>query len=272
MALAVAAQTFAAGNLSPGQVDFCRIIYGCKLAYPGRGFCPDAKTLGPSPFVFDNTRCEEAHLLQSRGVGPANPQFGYPLYRFLGMEYRVIYEITDTIQVSRERLEYLLEDLPLSAKLVSHYQGQPYTAQYVDAARTYFQGTKGKHLRGEARLISGSYSEKHLFYFGSGTADVAFWSLKGPALMDFVYWPVPGKPHTVGYKMKILVFPGNSVINKIMNLGVFRKIVFNKIREVLNDITETAHKLNASGGADIQSSPAWTPAEKKKVADFFKLP
>ncbi len=264
-------QSFADGKLNSGQIDFCRIVYGCKLSSPP-AFCPDAKTLGPAPFTFDSTRCSEARTLQSRGVGPSQPVIGYPLYRFLGEEYRVVYEIIDVIPVSGERLGYLLGDLPLSAKLVSHYQNQIYTAEYLDAMHLHFKGTKGKNLRGEATLISGSTGEKHLFYFGSGTADVLYWSLKGPALMDFSYWPVPGKPHVIGYKMKVLVFPGNGIVNKIMNLGMFRKIVFDKVRGVLQDISQTANKLNAAGGADIQKSPFWSAAEKKKVAEFFKLP
>lgn len=258
--------------LTSGQVDFCRIIYGCKLGIPPAGLCPTPKELGPPPFAYDDARCLEARTLQSRGVGPAHPVVGFQLYRFLGMEYRVVYEVADTIPVSGPRLEYLLNDLPLSAKLVSHYQKQSYTALYTDAAHSHFQGTKGSHLRGEARLISGSTSEKRLFYFGSGTVEVAYWKLTGPCLMDFTYWPIPGKPRTLGYKMKILVFPGNGFVNKIMNLGLFRKIVFGKIREVLKDISETANKLNASGGADIQNSPAWNPVEKQKVNGFFKLP
>src|SRR3954469_25443156 len=99
IALAMAFQSFAADakkNMTSGQVDFCRVLYGCKLPVPA-GFCPDAKTLGPAPFTFDDTRCLEARTLQSRGVAPTNPVVGYPLYRFLGMEYRVVYEITDTI-------------------------------------------------------------------------------------------------------------------------------------------------------------------------------
>ena len=282
--LAMATASFGAGGkapsdhaiavkreLSPGQVDFCHIVYGCKLAYPP-GFCPDAKQLPPASFSFDDTRCLEARTLQSRGVGPNHPTYGYPLYRFLGMEYRVIYEITDTIQVSPQRLEYMLNDLPLAARLVSHYQNTPYTAEYLDAGHTQFQGTKGKHLRGGAQLISGSTTERHLFYFGTGIADVAFWTLKGPALMDFTYWQIPGKPRMSGYKMKILVFPGNNIVDKIMNMGLFRKIVFSKIREVLDDITQTARKLEASGGSDLMKEPNWSPADRQKIMAFFKIP
>jgi len=58
--------------------------------------------------------------------------------------------------VSNERFAYLLADLPLSARLVSHFMNEPYTAEYIDPQRTHFKGTKGKRLRGDAALISGS--------------------------------------------------------------------------------------------------------------------
>lgn len=259
------------GRLSPAKIDFCRVVYGCGLQQP-TGYCPDPKELGKVDFTYDSTRCLEARTLQARGIGPTNPIVGFQLYRFLGMEYRVLYEVSDSLPVSRARLEYMLNDLPLAAKLVSHYRDEPYTAEYLDGAHTHFQGTKGKHLRGEARMISGSFSEQRLFYFGTGTAEIAFWTLKGPALMDFTYWPVNGKTSLIAYKMKLLVFPGNGIINTIMNLGLFRKVVLGKVREVLKDITETTHRLAETGGKDLLQSSKWTPEDKKKIEAFLKLP
>jgi hypothetical protein len=258
-------------RLSPGKRDYCRILYGCGLDRPP-GHCPDAKELGKVSFAYDSARCLEARTLQSRGVGPAHPVVGFQLYRFLGMEYRVIYVLEDALPVTQERLEYLLSDLPLAARLVSHYRKEPYTAQYTDAARTHFTGAKGRKLRGEARLISGSTGENRLFYFGIGTAEVAFWTLRGPALLDFVYAPAEGKPARVGYRFKLLVFPGNGFVNTIMNLGLFRKVVVNKVREVLADITETARQLAETGGKDLLQDPKWTAEEKKKIEAFLKLP
>ncbi len=260
----------AAERISPGKIDFCRAVYGCNLK-KGLPFCPPLKELGKAEFTFDSTRCLEARLLDSRGVGPDDPVVGFRLYRFLGMEYRVIYNVTDSIKISHERLEYLLNDLPLAARLISFYQKSPYTAKYLDSEHLHFEGTKGKRLYGDARLISGALNEKRLFYFGTGTAEVAFWTLKGPALMDFIYSPTSISKYVV-YKMKLLVFPGNSIINKIMNLGLFRKIVFGKIRDVLIDITETAKKLQESNGKDLLKSPQWSDEEKKKIETFLRLP
>ncbi len=227
----------------------------------------------PKPnFTYDSTRCLEARILNARGVGPGHPTFGFRLYRFLGMEYRVIYNVEDSLPISDARMAYLLGDLPLAAHLIRNFQKEPYTAEYVDEEHRHFQGTKGKNLRGDASLISGSTQERRLFYFGYGIADVAFWTLRGPALMDFTYIPSTTKPNLLKYKMKLLVFPGNGLVNGIMNLGVFRKVVLSKIKEVLDDITQTAQKLAVAGSKNILASPDWTTEEKKKIEEFLKLP
>lgn len=256
-------------RVNAGQKDFCNLVRGCGLPEPA-GYCP--ASIEKPGFTFDSTRCLEARLLNARGVTPTHPVVGFKLYRFLGMEYRVIYTVEEDLPISEARLAYLLADLPLAARLVSHFRKEPYTAEYLDAEKLAFKGTKGKRLRGEARLISGTTQEKRLFYFGYGVAEVAFWKLKGPALMDFSYAPVASKDKVLRYKMKLLVFPGSGVINSIMNLGLFRKVVLGKIKEVLVDITESARKLATGGGAELLKSNAWTPDEKRKIEEFLKLP
>jgi hypothetical protein len=258
-------------RVTDSQKDFCNLVWGCGLPVPD-GYCPDRSQVEKPKFTFDSTRCQEARTLNSRGVGPSHPLVGFKLYRFLGMEYRVLYTIEDELPISLERLAYLLADLPLAAHLVSHFMKEPYTAEYLDAQHAHFQGTKGKRLKGDATLISGSSDEKHLFYFGYGVATVAWWTLKGPALMDFAYAQKPDNGKILKYKMKLLVFPGNGVINGIMNLGLFKKVVLGKVKEVLTDITGTATKLAAAGGKDILASKDWTPEEKKKIEEFLKLP
>jgi hypothetical protein len=107
---------------------------------------------------------------------------------------------------------------------------------------------------------------------GSGVAEWGFWTLVGPAMMDFQYWEVPGREKRIGYKVKILVFPGNGVINSVMNLGVFRGLVKSKITGVLGDISETAQKMEKSGGRELRQSSDWSPEEKKKIETLLLLP
>jgi hypothetical protein len=253
------------------QKDFCNFLRGCALPVP-TGYCPDPAALEKPKFVYDSARCQEGRTLNARGVGPGHPLVGYNLYRFLGMEYRIIYTVEDELPISEARLAYLLADLPLSARLVSHFQKEAYTAEYTDAQRTHFKGTKGKRLKGDASLISGSTDEKRLFYFGYGVATLAWWTLRGPVLMEFSYAPASPGAQVLKYRMKLLVFPGNGMINGIMNLGLFKKVTLGKVREVLADITESSQKLAGGRAAEILSSKDWTGEEKKKVEAFLKLP
>jgi hypothetical protein len=70
-----------------------------------------------------------------------------------------------------------------------------------------------------------------------------------------------------------ILFPGSGVINGIKNLGLFRKVVLSRVKEVLTDITATAKQLAEPGAADkIQSAQDWTAEEKRKIAEFLMLP
>jgi hypothetical protein len=71
--------------------------------------------------------------------------------------------------------------------------------------------------------------------------------------------------------VKVLVFPGNGVVNSIMNLGVFRNLVRGKISGVLEDISGAAEKLEQSGGKDLKDG-TWTPEDKKKIQALLTLP
>ncbi len=261
-------------EISPALRDYCGLIYACGLKVRA-GTCPAPKDLGPpAPFSPQGERCVEARELETRGLRADNPEYGFRLFRLLGFEYRVVYHIPDTVEISRARLEYLLNDIPLSAKLISHYRQTPYKAEYVNAAHTQFKGEKGTRLRGEARLISGSYAERRLIYLGTGVAEIAFWTLVGPGMMDFNYRELPatGKiPERIVYDLKVVVFPGNGMINSIMNLGLFRNVVSDKVRGVLTDITETAKLLKADQGKQLLKNMEWSADERKKIETLLKL-
>jgi hypothetical protein len=261
-------------EITPALRDYCKLLYACGLKVPS-GACPAPRELGtPAPFGPTSERCVEAKELEARGLRADHPEYGFRLYRFLGFEYRVVYAIPDTLPISRARFEYLLGDIPLAARLVAHYRNTPYEAQYTNLQRTHFKGSKGPRLRGEARLISGGFPEGRLIYIGSGVAEVAFWTLVGPAMMDFRYHAVPATAKVgerVAYDLKVVVFPGNGVINSIMNMGLFRNVVTGKVQDVLTDITETAKLLQADQGKQVLQNSKWSSAEKKKVEALLKL-
>jgi hypothetical protein len=247
--------------------ELCGLIARCGLpAVPG--FCTEAMSAGVKGVTYDEARCAEARDLRSRGVAPTDP-VGSRLYRLLGRRYRASYTVDDRVALGAARLTFLMNDLPLAARLLTHFQKRPYEVRYLDASRTRFWGRKGDALTGEAQLVAGSVPERRLVYFGRGVSKVAFWRLGGNGFFHFEFQPAPSG---VSYRLKIIASPDSGFINAIMNTGLFKRIVYGHMREVLDDITQAADKLAKDGGAAIRGSPEWSAEEKAKIAAFLQLP
>ena len=247
--------------------ELCGLLAHCGLAVDA-GFCTPALSAGVNGVDYDQARCAEARDLRARGVEPTDP-VGSRLYRLLGRRYRASYTVDDRVALGAARLTFLMNDLPLAARLLTHFQKRRYEVRYLDEARTHFWGRKDDALTGEAQLVSGSVPERRLVYFGRGVSKVAFWRLGGNGFLEFEFQPAPGG---VSYRLKLIASPDNGFINAIMNTGLFKRIVYGHMREVLDDITQAAAKLARDGGAAIQSSPDWSGEEKAKITAFLQLP
>jgi hypothetical protein len=247
--------------------ELCGLLARCGLAVDA-GFCAPAMSAGVKGVAYDDARCAEARDLRARGVAPTDP-VGSRLYRLLGRRYRASYTIDDDVGLGEARLSFLMNDLPLAARLLTHFQKRKYEARYLDDSHTHFWGRKGDALVGEAKLVAGSMPERRLVYFGRGTSKVAFWHLGGNGFLQFDFQPAPAG---VSYRLKLIASPDSGFINAIMNTGLFKRVVYGHMREVLDDITQAAEKLAKDGGAAIQRSPDWSVEEKAKIAAFLQLP
>lgn len=247
--------------------ELCGLLARCGLS-ADEGFCTPALSAGVKGVTYDGSRCAEARDLRARGVSPTDP-VGSRLYRLLGRRYRASYTVDDRVRLGQARLTFLMNDLPLAARLLTHFQKRRYEVRYLDETRTRFWGRKGDALTGEAQLVSGSVPERRLVYFGRGVSKVAFWRLGGNGFLQFEFDPVQDG---VTYRLKLIASPDTGIVNAIMNTGLFKRVVRGHMREVLEDITEAAEKLANGGGAALQRSPDWTAEEKAKIAAFLQLP
>ena len=247
--------------------ELCGLLARCALPVDP-GFCTPALSAGIAGVTYDEGRCAEARDLRQRGVLPTDP-VGSRLFRLLGRRYRASYTVDVKVKLGEARLSFLMNDLPLAARLLTHFQKRTYEARYLDESHTRFWGRKGDVLTGEAQLVAGSVPQRRLVYFGRGSSKVAFWHLGGHGFLQFDFQPAPAG---VSYRLKLIASPDSGFINAIMNTGLFRRVVYGHMREVIDDITEAAEKLARDGGATIQRSPDWSAEEKAKIAAFLQLP
>lgn len=248
-------------------VEGCSLLAQCGLPVPER--CPGDARGGLKGIKYDEARCGDARELHQRGLDPADAA-AFRIYRYLGRRYRVVYAVDGELPMSVARFDLLLDDLPLAAKLLSHFQEGRYTATYLDPpTRRRFRGAKKGAIEGEAELVAGSIADRTLFYYGFGVSQVAFWKLRGRNLMRFEY---EATDRGLAYSLRILVGPENAVVNKIMGLGVFKRVVNGHIQEVIRDIQDAGDKLSLQGTAGVASTPDWTPEEKARLERFLATP
>lgn len=252
----------------PRLLELCALVRGCGLA-AGALACPSAVP-AVGGVQYDARRCEMPRALVARGVTPDAPRY-FALFRFLGRKYQVTYDVTGDLPLSPVRLSYLVEDLPLAARLLTHFQGVAYAAEYLDLDRSRLKASRAGTLAAEATQVSGSTGEGLLYYHGYGTSQMGPWKLRGQALVEVGYSPAPSG-RGLRYRIRILASPANAVINAFMNLWLFKSVLRGKVEEVLRDITQASAKLDRQGLSGLTAAAGWSDDEKKRIATLLARP
>ena len=248
------------------RMEYCSLLKRCGLSVPAA--CSEPLTRGVPGVDYDAERCDPGRELSQRGVDPADPA-SFRLFRFLGERYQVVYRLEGRLAISEARLNFLLDDLPLAAALLTHFQKTRYEAEYLDGpARRRFKGRRGDNLDGEATRVAGDPVGRDLVYFGRGTSQIGPWKLRGLGLVQVRYASEPGGKG-LRYEVRVVAAPVNAVVNLMMRTGIFRRIVLGHIREILDDVAEAGTKLEKQG---LGEGGAFSPQQKEKIASLLRLP
>jgi hypothetical protein len=217
---------------------------------------------------YDAERCEPARDLARRGVDPTDPA-SFRLFRFLGERYQVVYRLEGQLAISEARLNFLLDDVPLAAALLTHFQKTLYAAEYLDEPpHRRFKARRGDTLDGEATRVAGGPADHDLVYFGRGTSRIGPWKMRGLGLVQVCYAAGTGGKG-LRYQVRVVAAPVNAVVNLVMKTGIFRRILLGHVREVLNDVAGAGAKLEKGG---LGEGGPWSVEQKQKIADLLKLP
>jgi len=249
----------------PPTAAACGLLRACGLPVPG------ACGAAPASAKYDEERCAPARELSARGVSAEDP-LGARTYSLLGQKYQIVYAVEDRLSISLERISYLLNDLPLAAKLLTHYRTVEYKAEYLDPARRRFRASRGSRLKGEGELLSGSIEERTTFHFGNGSTTFGPWTFRGQGLMRLQFWRHETDSGAIGFRVKVVAAPQNLAANLIMNRGAFKGVVYRTIRAVLADVSEAAAKLAREGTAALVAGGGWSADERVKLEGLLKLP
>ena len=194
----------------------------------------------PWPHLKYNSEfCGVYHEVVKRGFEPkAGVPMAEEVFARLGRRYRAIYENKGTLPMGANVISYLFDNMPFTAELINAYLGTNYSLQYTSRNRRYFSGSNGRSLSGEFYwALQDSAGQKlgmRNLFFGYGHAKVLKWSLHGTAIAFLDMDETSDKQ--IKYKLTAIVFPGNSVLNSIMQMQVFKSVVNDKIDHIVKDI------------------------------------
>ena len=219
---------------SGGEEGFRSLCSGVKKCLNiDYGFCTE-EDQKPWPKVkYNEEFCAPFVEITKRGL-PADPKItgATEIYSRLGRQYRAIYENKGTLPLGQNVISYLFDNMPFTAELINAYLGTNYRLEYTSKDRRFFSGSNGRSLSGEF-----FWALRNVF-FGYGHAQVLKWSLHGTAVAYLDMDPVSDKE--IRYKLTAIVFPGNSVLNSIMQMRVFKSVVGDKIDHIVKDIKKSS--------------------------------
>ena len=269
LVLALALLAAAPARAAIDTSAYCSAIRICLKATDS--FCTDENSK-PNPDVrYDEEFCAPMRGFVGRGVRPGTTD-GRAVYSQMGKRFRSVYEIEGELPVNMEILNYVLDNLPFVAMLINAYRGEEYEAVYVRRDKKVFTGTNGRSLSGTFVQPYHQVTRDSVrnFYWGYGRAKVLAWRLKGDGLMEMDFRNLG--PRRVGYRVKAYAFPGNSFLNGVMKMGVFRSMVLKKIRAVIEDVEQAAGRFASGDLAPLKEyAPLQTPRGRAYMAEFQEI-
>jgi len=221
---------------------------------------------------YNDEFCEPFKEITKRGFkADASVPMSAEIYARLGRQYRAIYVNKGTLPLGEAPISYLFDNMPFTAQLINAYLDANYELEYTSPNRRYFRGSNGRSLSGEfywaLQDSAGQRIGMRNVFFGYGHAKVLKWALHGTAIayldMDQV-----GK-NEIKYKLTAIVFPANSVLNSIMQMGIFKKVVDEKIDHIVDDIKKASSMYFGGNKEPMLKSAALKSMENVQyVVDF----
>ncbi len=265
LALAPRAAEDAAKQLEKRRT-LCNALKVCRI--PGEGArCTEAESAPLEDVDLDENYCAWVRGFARKGILPGTAATN-ELYRRMGNQYHIMYVMHDTIPVPAKALDLLVGNIPLTCKLINSYQKTEYAASYPHFGdSSVFTATNGKNLTGTAKQVWAGSGGMERVYYGDGKVSILTWKMRGDVIVELRYWPRGAK--SCNYSARFTMFPVNSFINSVMNMGLFRSTAIDKIGEVLSDISRAANAYAA--GKTPKKPQEYTPAELESLKRFEAL-
>lgn len=228
--------------------------------------CTDQQKKKNPAIKYNKDFCAPFKELVGRGVPIVSP-IPLQMWSYLGREYRVTYNIEGTLPINADMMGFLLDNKPFTAQLINAYQKSTYTIAYTNENRRAFIGNNGRNLAGRFNWVRWDQRNQRNIFFGYGTAKVLMWRLHGVAVVFLDYSPIDSS--SIKYTLRSIVFPGNAMLNSIMQMDTFRNVVHSKMLEIVEHVESSANQFAKGDRTPIATSKVFASGPMHKNITTF---
>lgn len=221
---------------------------GHAQSAPG-GACAGLALYKSQPYATEKGAHRRCDLLREidRGGALSSHPLRDEMLEELSNRFAIELRFTGTVELPGRVIDYLLENMPEAAALVSTYTGKEYMATQVDGIsgpESFFVTNTDSFAADFEYLFSRTSPtvSRHIF-FESGQARVLFWRVWGNSFVRYKL-EKDGEASS-SYDIKVDVFTNSRLLRTVLDTGLFNYFADRMFRGILGDIEAAVRGFTA---------------------------
>jgi hypothetical protein len=211
-------------------------------------------------------RCNLLREIEDGG-NTVSPDLRDLLLHELSSEHAVELDFAGSVDLPAEAVDYLLENMPETAVLVSSYTDREYLASQVGAApgpKSFFV-TNSDTFAADFKYLYARESRdvSEYMFFESGHARVLVWRIWGNSFVRYKLYR--NDDGTGRYEIKVHVFTDSRLLRTVLRSGLFRYFADRMFRGILEDIESAVESFVADSSPGEKLPPYFVSGLQAKL-------
>lgn len=236
------------------------LAWAAAVAAPCPELGPPEQFSTPEEFEY---RCKLLEELKERGLDPGAPVMPKILAE-MARSYSTVIELAGDVPLPKAALDYLLQELPDTARLVNHYEHSSYRVVFLEPNRSRFFATNNRSMQAEFTYIDSRVTEPESSHwmFETGRSKILLWTFAGSALLELGFVP---QQQAASYTVHLHVFTDSWPFHLFFRSALFSGLMRSMFSNILDDVVGAVRRFVASDDAIATDDPDF-PRELKARA------
>ena len=178
--------------------------------------------------------------------------------------YANVIEINGEIPLAKLVLDYLLQELPDTTKLVNHFKKTDYRAYFTKSDRSAFYATNGRKMHATIAYIDKIESPAHSSHlmFEDGRAKILLWRFAGKSVVEI---ELDERGQATNFGVRLHIFSNSRNFHLFFKSALFKSIVRSMFKRFIADIVKATHRFADAEEDYAADNPAFIEGLKRRL-------